>query len=219
MTPTDMTAERRRVVHDILSLTRTPRVTAHHELAFPPSPDPAANVMEQQPRTTPLVQYPTRLDGFRVEHAINHRQWAAEAGLSRTHFDRIRRGEGVTLETLARVVRAASRLLNRPVRASELVDLGEEEPVAMADRRRTARRRKSKRIRHVFDSPLDRLLVEHDIEPALLARQARLASLTLRRIRAERQSLSTSTAALIIRALRDLGLDVKARDLWDVGED
>jgi DNA-binding XRE family transcriptional regulator len=171
--------------------------------------------MEQKPQTRPLVDYPTRVDRFRVRHAIDHRQWAAEAGIRRTSLNRIRKGADITLEALVRIVRAASRILGRPVRASELYDLGESAAVSDAE----PVRHTSKKTRKEYDSPMDRLLLARGIPPARLARRTGLTRQTLRRIRKNLQSPSVSTAAAIIRALRELGVDVNASDLWDVGED
>lgn len=119
----------------------------------------------------------------------------------------------MSVQTLARILCAASRLLKRPVRASELYDLSEE--VAVPDTARPATPIASKQTRRKYDSALDRLLLEHGILPARLARRARLTRQTLRRIRANLQLPSVSTVSAIIGALRGLGVNVKARDLWD----
>jgi hypothetical protein len=73
--------------------------------------------------------YPTRLNAFRVREGIDLRRWEAESDASEAEMLAWRKGGNIETDKLARLVRAARRITGRPVRASDLVDLGEESPI------------------------------------------------------------------------------------------
>jgi DNA-binding Xre family transcriptional regulator len=155
----------------------------------------------------------TPLERFRIVNESKLLLWPEEAGISRSRFNKIRLSGEMNVETLARLVCAASTLLGRPVRASEIADLGEDEPVAELRRQYRNRKRKT------YDTRADRLLNALGISSALLATTARLTRPTVHKLRRGKGTLRVSNLAAIVRALRQLtGVPVRAADLCDVGE-
>jgi DNA-binding phage protein len=161
--------------------------------------------------------YETRIDRFRARERIDLARWADLAGISRTQLGKYRSGRSQPRSTtIAVLVRAASSILGRPVRAVELYDLGEDEalgPVPEAPRF-TRRRDYGKRFPTRFDSLLWRL----GVSPNGLARKAGLARQQLWLIRAQ-SSPGVETIRRIVVTLRRMGFPVRADDVVDVGED
>ena len=156
---------------------------------------------------------PTPLERFRRANESKLVRWAEEAGISRSAFNKMRRTGEMNVDTLARLVRAATKLLDRPVMASELADVGEDEPVLGPQRTR----RYSKRKR--YDTRADRLLVAVGVSSTLVAVTARLTRPTIHKLRRGKGTLRVSNLAAIVRAIRQLtGVAVRAADLCDVGE-
>lgn len=142
-------------------------------------------------------------------------RWHEEAELSRSAFNKIRRSGEMNVDTLARLVRAATRLLGRQVAASEVADVGEDEPVTGAAAPRVRRHRKRK----TYDTPADRVLCRLGVMPTELAAAARVTRPTIHKLRRGKGTLRVSNLASIVRALRQLShVAVRAADLCDVGE-
>lgn len=161
--------------------------------------------------------YMTRIDQFRVRENLDLRDWARTAGIHRTQLNRYRSDvAAASVSSLVKLVRAASQLLGRHVKASEIMDLGDDEPVA-ADVERV-------NITDAFDSTthpsrLDRLMHRLEVPPVHLARRANVSIPTLRKFRAEISSPTVTTLRKLVVAFRRLGHDVSARDIVDIGED
>ena len=74
--------------------------------------------------------YDTRLDRFRVAEGIAISTWVRKAKIKRSQFNRYRAGTEPRIRVAARLVKAASDILSRPVRMAELWDVGEDVPVS-----------------------------------------------------------------------------------------
>jgi predicted transcriptional regulator len=71
----------------------------------------------------------TRLEVFLKTHGIKPAHLARESGYSRQHLLRVRMGRmEPTRRCIAAIVAACRRMANEPVLASDLFELGEEEP-------------------------------------------------------------------------------------------
>ncbi|HEX6161123.1 MAG TPA: hypothetical protein VF111_13205 [Thermoanaerobaculia bacterium] len=159
--------------------------------------------------------YDTRFDRFRVREKLDPEEWAHASGMSRTQLNKYRSDQqSPRITTLARIVRAASALLRRPVRVSELMDVGEEEPLGDG----TAFRDKLRKGGRAFGTRLDELIRKHGIRPLRLAQEAGLNRQLLLRHRINPSMMRASTLAKIVRAFRRNGIDVRAADVADVGE-
>lgn len=162
-------------------------------------------------------RYDTRLDRFRVREGIGIKQWADQAGLRRTTLNRYRSAsEEPTADYLAKLVRSASRILRRPVKASEIYDLGEGEPLGKNDLRRDYRTNEGSR--KFYRSQLDTLLRRIGLPPSAFAREANISAHTLLRIRSQQASPMVSTLRALVVAMRRMGHDVTASDIADVGD-
>lgn len=160
--------------------------------------------------------YETRFDRFRVREKLDPEEWAHESGMSRTQLNKYRsEQQSPRVTTLARLVQSASRLLKRPVRASELVDVGEDEPLGPGNAFREPMRRGGR----AFGTRLDQLIRKHRIRPLRLAEESGLNRQLLLRHRINPSMMRTSTLAKIVRAFRRNGIDVRASDVVDVGEE
>lgn len=158
--------------------------------------------------------YDTPVDRFRVRANLSIAEWAREAGMSRTQLGKYRsHAEELTVTSLAALTRAASRILQRRVRASELCDLGDTEPLGHPYRFAGGY---NARIR--YGTPLDRFLRRIDVPPSPLARLIPLSPNQFRRIRADEAAPRVSTVRDLVRTLRRMGYDVKASELFDIGE-
>ncbi len=163
-----------------------------------------------------LRNYDTRLDRFRARHRIGIRAWADAAGIGRTQLNKYRSG---TMEPgaaiFAALVRSAATILERPIKAAELFDFGEDEPVAPTPRKRGDP--KPSRVRKRYETRLDNLLRRLGVPAAAVAREAGITRQGLLRFR-RGQGISVSTVGLLVRALRRMGHAVKASDIVDLGE-
>jgi DNA-binding Xre family transcriptional regulator len=166
-------------------------------------------------RTYSFQNYDTRFDRFRAREKLDPQVWAQAAGMSRSQLNNYRIDhQSPRVTTLARLVRAASRLVRRPVRASELADLGEEEPLGSG----TALAGTARRTGKSCGTRLDELLRKYRIRPLALAEEAGLTRQLLLRHRENPSMMRASTLEKIVRALRRNGIDVRAADVADVGE-
>jgi predicted transcriptional regulator len=172
--------------------------------------------MHTQNRGYLATDYDTRIDRFRRREGLTVEVWAEAAAMERNTLYRIRAGKHAPrASTLAQLVRAAAKLLQRNIKASEMYDLGEEVPVAparisLSARSRTRVRRQGTRF--------DAFLATHDIAPNRLARASRLSRQTLTKMRCGLIDPSVRTIAAIVRALRESGYHVMASEIADVGE-
>lgn len=162
--------------------------------------------------------YDTRCDQFRVREALLPAQWCAISDVSRSALFRLRSGRGSTrIDILARLVRGAAYLLARDVRASEIVDVGEDSPPSVVRRVRPP----LPTLRYGTATPLALYLPTHGLTVQALARKAGVVRSTVRKI-AEgiHQNPDVQTVALLVTAIRELtGEPVRAQQFWDVGED
>ncbi|HYI12673.1 MAG TPA: hypothetical protein VEK57_26720 [Thermoanaerobaculia bacterium] len=166
---------------------------------------------------TQLKAYPTRLDRFRITSGIDLPRWLDALGMTRAGFTPLRAGRDVTLETAARVVRAAGRVLGRALQPSELFDFGEDTPPGAPEPGRHERRRHTGREN--YDTPLERLLEREELRPALVARQAGITRQAFLSVRAGRASPRVSTIRKVIAALRQLtGKPIRVSNLFDAGD-
>ncbi len=69
----------------------------------------------------------TRLERFIQYRKVSPQKLAYVGGFARQHLARIRRGEGVRLAVLRRLVQAMRYLLQEDVKANQLFDLGDED--------------------------------------------------------------------------------------------
>jgi transcriptional regulator with XRE-family HTH domain len=162
--------------------------------------------------------YGTRIDRFRRKEGIRLRLWAQEAGINRTQFGKYRAGkQEPSAIALANIVRAARRITGKPVRAAELYDVGDDEPLNTLAPEPFFEKRGT--VRHVYNTRLDQCLIREGIKPARLARASGISRLALHRKRSGREIPRVSAIAKLVKAMRRLGRDVTASDLFDVGED
>ena len=165
--------------------------------------------------TSRATAYDARLDQFRVREGIDIGRWASEADLLRTQLNKYRSAFAEpNVEVLAKLVRAASRILQRHVKASELYDLGEAEPLGQQRQFRG-----NPECRKAFGSRLDEFLRRIEFPSSALAREAATSKNTLLQFRARRSSPRVSTVRQIVVALRRMGYDVTPSDIIDVGEE
>lgn len=163
------------------------------------------------------TQYETRIDRFRVAAGIDLIAWRDALKMAGSSLAKIRGGRDIRVDTLARLVRTARALTGKNVRATDLYNVGEDDapPKEIPHRRHYA----APFFRKVYDTPLDRLLMDEGLKPALVARKAGITRHALRHLRAAEEVPRVSTVAAIVGALRALtGKPVRAADLWDVGE-
>jgi len=160
----------------------------------------------------------TLLDGCRRAYDLVPYQWTAAVDIKRTALYRYRAGlDEPSVPVLARLVRAAARTLaHLSIRASELCYLGEDQPLG----RLAVRHRKFQpSIAYAYyDTRLDRYLLLFNIEPTYLARVSGVARQLLLKKRPGAPIMPSTLARLLI-ALRQMGYDVRASYLADVGDD
>jgi predicted transcriptional regulator len=160
----------------------------------------------------------TRLEQFRRAHGIAPGTWAKTADLSRRSFNDVRAGSDPYVRTIRAIVRAARELVDGPVEARELFDVGEDTPAKIVISRKvvaTSRRGSLKR----YGTNLDRILRGEQIIPRDFARHVGIVRQTLLRLRTGEDEPCLSTLAGMVRTLRGMtGKPYKARHLYDVGE-
>jgi predicted transcriptional regulator len=162
----------------------------------------------------PLGPTKTRLEQFRVREKLSARPWAGESGIYRAQFRRYLSGTAEPmLPRVSRIVEAARTLTGRNVAASDLFDLGEDQAVNTLNPAPFRKPTPTKRI--LYDTRLDQLLVRLGIQPAMLARTSRLPRQTIGRLRAARMTPTVGMVATLVRALRKMGRDVQATDLFE----
>ena len=158
--------------------------------------------------------YDTRLDQFRKRAGIGRGEWAIAAEISRSQLTKYRAGLGEPRAGhLARLVSSAGRILGRAVNASELFDLGEDEPLGKKRRPKPA-----KLTAADYDTRLDKLMRRLGVRPAALAKATGTSRMQIYCVRRGGNPL-VSTVRSIVIAIRRMGHDVRARDVIDLGEE
>src|SRR5690242_9613794 len=99
--------------------------------------------------------YATRMDRFRAAEQIPILTWAQEAGMRRSQINRYRAGREPRTDVVARLVRAATRIVGRPVRASDLFDVGEDTPIAARDPSESIALPRNETMRKQYSSRID----------------------------------------------------------------
>jgi hypothetical protein len=165
----------------------------------------------------PIRDYDTRLDRYRRATGLPLDRWAKEARMNRTQLAKYRAAvQEPTATAVANLVRAARKLSGGPVRASDLFDLGESEPVSTSPDLLTPPRMI---VRKLYDTRFEHCLVRESVPPTVLARAAAVTRHTLLNLRRGAQSPSVSMIERLVRAMRRMGRNVSAADLFDVGDD
>ena len=162
-----------------------------------------------------------RFEEFRIANALAPRTWYPAAKMSRAAFRVVRLGSDPYLATARRLVVAGSILLGRQVRAHELWDVGEDEPLptasALASRPFIAKRHLATLKR--YDTAFDRVLHAEGLSPFFFAQAAAISRQHLQRLRSGENEPCMSTVAQIVRTLRRLtGKPYKAAHIFEVGE-
>jgi transcriptional regulator with XRE-family HTH domain len=156
-----------------------------------------------------------RIESFRRAKHIPRHKWAAIAGIHPKQLEDYLNGRHLPRSgVLAKLVRAARQITGVLVNASELYDLGEDERVC-----RVQSVRRPPNPRRFYDTPFDRFLRREGILPSQLARESGLPRQVILRKRTGAELPSIPVIEGLVRALRRMGYDVRATDLFDVGED
>ena len=138
--------------------------------------------------------------------------------MKRAQLNKYRAGTEPRTEVVARLVRAASRLLGRPVRAAELFDFGEDTRVEERPDGASSLPRNDV-VRKQYASRLDALIRLLDIPPNAFAQGMGMSRRQLVRLRRNESLASVGTVRQMVVVLRRSGYDVSASDIADVGED
>lgn len=162
-----------------------------------------------------MRRYDTRLNHFRLAKGISPTAWANAAGMWRGQLTRYCSGSATPrCSRLVLLLRSARELTQTSVCASELYDLGEDEPLggtlSSADRRW--------RRSTPWNTRFDRVLKRHGIGPSRLAAEAGVSQRAVRELQAGLTDPRVSTLASMVRALRRMGVNVRAHDLIDIGD-
>jgi hypothetical protein len=168
-----------------------------------------------------MLSVASRFEQFRVANRVEPRAWYRKAGMSRAAFRVVRRGSDPYVSTVRRLIIAGSQLVGREVRAHELWDVGEDEPLPSADALppRPAVSVRQRVSLKQYDTPLDRILRAEGLYPFFFAQQTALARQSLQRLRSAKAEPCMSTVGQIVRTLRRLtGKPYGAAHVFDVGE-
>jgi predicted transcriptional regulator len=170
-------------------------------------------------RRGPNVTPRTRLERFRTTHGIRPTLWAREAAITRQSLGRIRHGTDTHLSTIRAILQSASKILGRPVRVSEVFDVGEDTPgseIVIVRIATSAAQRKT--LKH-YSTRLDRILRGENITPNDFARHVGIGRQSLLRLRSGIDEPSLYTLSNMVRVLRLMtGKPYTAGHLYDVGE-
>lgn len=161
------------------------------------------------------TSYNTKLDSCRRHYGVKPQEWANESGIDRRVLIRYRSGELVPgVANLAKLVIALWKITGLPIRASELYDLGESEPLGMETQNRCNSPFKGKR----FATRFDRFLALRGINPTCLAAAVPTTRQTIYKKRSGAETFTIRQIERVVRTLRRLGYDVRASYIVDVGE-
>ena len=161
----------------------------------------------------------TRLERFLVKNGIRSATWAANAGITRPTFVHVRDGNDPHLATVRSLVRAASEILGRRVRVSEIFDVGEGTSVPSTPvERKTATDAQQKTLRR-YETRLDGILRSERIMPNEFAGHVGIVRQSLLRFRSGSAEPCLSTLAGMVISLRSMtGKPYLASHLYDIGE-
>lgn len=160
-------------------------------------------------------RYPTLFDEFLRVNSVDFKQLRSAVDMGRSQLTKYRAGEEPLAFNVAKLVRAASTLLHRDVKAREMFDVGENEPVSAVVRKPPNLKGIYK---SVYDTNLDSLMRKYGLPPAWLATQLGVSRQSLLRVRSGKMSPSVFSIRTIVSGLRKMGYPVYARDVADVGE-
>lgn len=162
----------------------------------------------------------SRLERFRLAHGIERRELIARAGISRGTYHDLRKGNDTHLSTIRAVVRAAAALLGRPVKATDLFDLGSGTPSGTVTIPRKVVPLRQRGSLKKFATTLDRVLRREQILHNDFAAHIGVSRQTLLRYRSGQLEPSLVTLARMVETLRGMtGRPYKAKHLYDVGEE
>ncbi|HEV7765273.1 MAG TPA: hypothetical protein VGQ76_09745 [Thermoanaerobaculia bacterium] len=165
---------------------------------------------------TKEICYDSRIDRCRRRYGVKPQEWANESGVDRKVLIRYRSGELVPgVANLAKLVLGLWRITGLPIRASELYDLGESEPLGRKTQNRCNTPFKGKR----FATRFDRFLALRGINPTCLAAAIPTTRQTIYKKRSGAESFTIRQIERVVRTLRRMGYDVRASYIVDVGED
>lgn len=184
-------------------------------------PQRSAGATLMKPRSFELQDYPTRTDEFRRRENLRIEEWAEASEMSRTALQRCRSGRDYRVSTLAKLVRGARQLTAKPILASEIADVGEDEP--LPEKRQYTRIRyrvaATSKLRKRYNTALDRMLFAEGIRPVDFAREAGMSRQNLRQLRNGSEEPRISSVAKVVSTARRLtAKPYRAADFWDVGE-
>lgn len=164
--------------------------------------------------------YETRLDKLRIELGIDLNQWQEEAGVDRRHMVKYRKGSDMRADTLVSLVRSARKLTgNSTLRAQQLVDLGEDEPIPATRDQRLGAYHGAPDFRRTFTTAFDTLIMREGVWPTLLEAESGISRVTIFKMREGRHVPHTSTIREVVAALtRLLARRVYAQEVYDVGD-
>ena len=90
--------------------------------------------MHQTPTPTNSARERTRFAQFLASRGVDPRELIEPTGLAKQHIYRILKGSNCTLAVLRRIVRGVRLRLREDVKASQLFDLGDEDPFTQTNR-------------------------------------------------------------------------------------
>jgi predicted transcriptional regulator len=164
--------------------------------------------------------YKTRLDELRLRLGIDLVQWWEGASINEHQLLKYRKGRDMLADDLASLVRSARKLTrNMKLRAHQLVDVGEDEPIPATRDQRLRARYSALDLRRTFPTALDGLLIREGVWPTLLEAESGITRVTIFRIREGNHAPRASTIRKLVAALtRLLGRRVYAQEVYDVGD-
>jgi hypothetical protein len=158
--------------------------------------------------------YATRLDRFRALNGLAIKAWAANAPKARSQLQKYRAGKVEPMTAgLANLVCAASAMLRRPVKAAEIMDVGEDEPVAPTITILPSSRRRAR----TYEGRLGAYCARIQVSPQALLEMCAASRPTIRRV-ARKGITSVALLRRVVITLRRLGYAALAKDIADVGE-
>lgn len=192
-------------------------------LAEPPTATTAADhkgdIQHVQRPGPEFRVYPTRFDTFRAREGINVRQWELESSATPDEMLAWRKGGDIETGKLAKVVRAARRITGKPVRASDLFDLGETTSVPPSPPPEFKPVRPLRFSRKSYDTRADRLFRTAGISTEYLHLKSRVSRPTIKKVRRALPVRASVIRKINIVLIETLCRPVRAQEFCDVGDD
>jgi len=138
--------------------------------------------------------------------------------MKRAQLNKYRSGTEPRTDVAARLVRAASGMLGRPVKVSELFDVGEDVPVGARADDAPAFPRNDLRRKH-YASRIDAFIRLLDIPPNAFAQKIGMSRRQLARLRSGESLAFVGTVRRMVAMLREKGYEVIGSDIADFGEE